>query len=152
MRRKAGQIGGSHLHLGVNEGNLAKLVPSKGERREQVNTASDYVTNVLSPMCIRVKCPSEEDAYAHLQKHMPGTYKCAPTHGNVLVVHCMEKSKFVNKRLLTARFSSYESLTLRFTLDVKGGTLRHVNFLKKSSIDCWRHFRQRGRCSSLLNM
>ena len=90
-----------------------------------MNTASDYVTNVLSPMCLRVKCPSEEDAYAHLQKHMPGTYKCAPTHGNVLVVHCMEKSKFVNKRLLTAAFSSYESLTL----DVKGGTLRHVKIV-----------------------
>ena len=111
-----------------------------------MNTASDYVTNVLSPMCIRVKCPSEEDAYAHLQKHMPGTYKCAPTHGNVLVVHCMEKSKFVNKRLLTATFSSYESLTLRFTLDVKGGTLRHVNFLKKNSL-IWIQYLCRFLCS-----
>ena len=81
-----------------------------------MNTASDYVTNVLSPMCTRVKCSSEdshdEGACAHLQKHMTGTYKCAPTHGNVLVVHCMEKSKFVNKRLLTATFSSYKILTM----------------------------------------
>ena len=72
-----------------------------------MNTASDYVKQMCTlPICIRVKCLSEdsheEEAHAHRQKHMLGAYKCATTHGNVLVVHCMEKSKFVNKRLLTA--------------------------------------------------
>ena len=82
-----------------------------------MNIASDYLKQMCTCQCahesnVRLKTHTRKKRVHIGRKHMMGTYKCATTHGNVLVVHCMEKSKFVNKRLLTAIFSSSENLTM----------------------------------------
>ena len=79
-----------------------------------MNIASDYVKQMCTCQCAHESnvCHTRMKRVHIGRKYMMGTYKCATTHGNVLVVHCMEKSKFVNKRLLTAIFSFSESLTV----------------------------------------